>query len=80
MMPDGYGNDLPSYAVNLIHSKYGEHPYPHGGTHNAMAAVARLCSVLGIGKKDTLTVLGIKKSNENYWWLADVLGEDTQHD
>lgn len=74
-MPDGYGDNLPSYAINLLDSKHGTSSYWEQDSRIALAAVARLCNVMSIGKKDTLTVLGLKKSNENYWWLQDVLGD-----
>ena len=35
--------------------------------------VARLCRWhLGLGKKETLDILNLTHSNENFWWLEDV--------
>jgi len=72
-MPDGYGNDMDLAVLNLIHPTHG---LKDNWDPKPLIACARICKVLGIGKKDTLKVLGLRVSNENYWWLQDAWGEE----
>ncbi len=72
-MPDGYGNDMDLAVLGLLHSAHG--PKDNWDNRRGLIASARICKVLGLGKKDTLKVLDLKASNENYWWLQDAWGE-----
>lgn len=75
-MPDGYGNDMPSWAIDLLNRpRPSEEPKSWPDTRQAMVAVARLCRALGMNKQQTLHIMNMTRSNDNYHWLNAAWGE-----
>lgn len=72
-MPDGYGDGMDLSILGLSEPRFGLKD--NWDKRTSLSACARICKILGLGRRDTLKVLGLKQSNENYWWLQDVWGE-----
>lgn len=67
-MPDGFGDGMDLSVLGRWPDKYHE-------CVDGVAAVARLCKVLGMNKKETLRVVGRKANQDNFWWLENVWNE-----